>query len=183
MQLIQKQMDLFREARETDLVANATQLKQWAQDIKDIYYQLMCHQASMLTDDSLALAEKAEALQKQLDAYPHAWNEKIYSQISTLEKKLQQFATLHIDLKGWSVKCSNSGMLLRDIAYQQQQLKQDSQDVDIWETAIVTEDPKPKPVPAPTPTPGPTWTHPQRRQCPNQWSARCAVRCLKAPVR
>jgi gas vesicle protein len=156
MQLIQKQMDLFRKARETDLVANATQLKQWAQDIKDIYYQLMCHQASMLTDDSLALAEKAEALQKQLDAYPHAWNEKIYSQISTLEKKLQQFATLHIDLKGWSVKCSNSGMLLRDIAYQQQQLKQDSQDVDIWETAIVTEDPKPKPVPAPTPTPGPT---------------------------
>src|SRR5574344_785749 len=162
MQLIQKQMDLFREARETDLVANATQLKQWAQDIKDIYYQLMCHQASMLMDDSLALAEKAVALQKQLDAYPHAWNEKIYSKISTLEKKLQQFATLHIDLKGWSVKCSNSGMLLRDIAYQQQQLKQDSQDVDIWETAIVTEDPKPKPAPTPTsgPTPGPTPTPP-----------------------
>ena len=156
MQLIQEKMDLFREAREKDLVANASKLKQWAQDIKDIYYQLMCHQAGELTKDCLGLDKKAAALKKVLDAYPHAWNEKIYSQISTLEKKLQQFATLHIDLKGWSVKCSNSSMLLRDIAYQQQQLKQDSQDVDIWETAIVTEDPKPKPVPAPTPIPGPT---------------------------
>lgn len=44
----------------------------------------------------------------------------------------------------WSVKCSNTGMLLRDIEYKITNLNMVKQEVSLWDTEIVTQDPSPK---------------------------------------
>lgn len=144
---IQEKMDLFQEARNKDLVANAAQLKQWAQDIKDIYYGQMVTTAQRLTDACNILNAKIQGLKQQMDSYPEEWNTAVYDKIDKEEKKLMPFASLHIELKGWNVKCSKSGMLLRDMTYQLSQIGFDDQAVDIWETEIVTSAPQPQTVP------------------------------------
>ena len=175
--LIKAKVDLFREAREKDLVANAANLKQWTQNVKDIYYKLMKHAADVLIEDAISIAEKLNAIRKQADAYPKEWNITLYNKLDHEEQKLTLYSKLHIELKGWNVKCVNSNMLLRDLVYKHSALKQDEQEIDLWDTEIHTENSNPQPQSQPTlgPTPPPKPQPAERKMRAKMPSGTCSV--------
>lgn len=151
MNLIRAQKEQFEEAREKDLVANAPLIKKLTQDIKDIYYKVMKHKAELLSEEVLALFTKTDELKHQIDQYPKEWNDKLYRKIEDLEKSWRQYATIKINLDKWSVKCSNTGLLLRDLEYKITNLGIVSQEVSLWETEIITQKPTPRKPDSPTP--------------------------------
>lgn len=156
MNLIRGKKEQFEEAREKDLVANAPLMKKLTQDIKDIYYEVMKHKAELLSGEVIALFTKTEELKQQIAQYPKDWNVRLYRKIEDLEKSWKQYATVKISLDKWSVKCSNTGMLLRDIEYKITNLGIVSQKVSLWDTEIVTQDPTPKKPDIPKQPNGPT---------------------------
>lgn len=149
--LIRGKKEQFEEAREKDLVANASLMKKLTQDIKDIYYEVMKHKAELLSEDVIALFTKTDELKLQIDQYPKEWNDILYRKIEELEKSWKQYATIKINLDKWSVKCSNTGMLLRDLEYKITNLEIASQKVSLWETEIITQKPTPMKPDSPTP--------------------------------
>lgn len=157
MNLIRGKKEQFEEAREKDLVANAPLMKKLTQDIKDIYYEVMKHKAELLSEEVIALFTKTDELNQQIDQYPKDWNIRLYRKIEDLEKSWKRYATVKVNLDKWSVKCSNTGMLLRDIEYKITNLGIDKQEVSLWDTEIITQDPSPKKPDIPklpdTPTP------------------------------
>ena len=157
MNLIRGKKEQFEEAREKDLVANAPLMKKLTQDIKDIYYEVMKHKAELLSEEVIALFTKTDELKQQIDQYPKDWNIRLYRKIEDLEKSWKRYATVKVNLDKWSVKCSNTGMLLRDIEYKITNLGIDKQEVSLWDTEIITQDPSPRKPDIPklpnTPTP------------------------------
>ena len=157
MNLIRGKKEQFEEAREKDLVANAPLMKKLTQDIKDIYYEVMKHKAELLSEEVIALFTKTDELKQQIDQYPKDWNIRLYRKIEDLEKSWKRYATVKVNLDKWSVKCSNTGMLLRDIEYRITNLSMVKQEVSLWDTEIITQDPSPKKPDIPklpdTPTP------------------------------
>lgn len=104
----------------------------------------MKHKAELLSEDVLALFAKTDELKTQIDQYPKEWNTKLYRKIEELEKSWKRYATVKVNLDKWSVKCSNTGMLLRDIEYKITNLGIDKQEISLWDTEIITQDPTPK---------------------------------------
>ena len=148
--------DLWNQACESDLVHNAPMMCQTTQDIKDLYYLMMQHAAGQLSDTCLNLLEKAEMLGQKLEAYPKEWNVAIYNKIEGLQRSYKKFTAIHVDLGiGWNVCCRNTNMQLRDMEYQLQQVKNEMQNIDLWEMEINTTDPNPAPKPKPQPQPVP----------------------------
>lgn len=173
---IQDKVDLFREARSKDLVANAANLKQWAQDIKDVYFKQMQHEANKLNEACVAVAEKLQELKQKADAYPKEWNVSLYTDIAHEEKKLAPLSAIQVKLPTWGVQCLNSKMHLRDMVYQHEQLQKDLQAVDIWETEIITTNPKPQPKPQPTPgQPAPAPQPKEHKMRGKMPSGKCSV--------
>lgn len=111
----------------------------------------MKHKAELLSEDVIALFTKTDELKLQIDQYPKEWNDILYRKIEELEKSWKQYATIKINLDKWSVKCSNTGMLLRDLEYKITNLEIASQKVSLWETEIITQKPTPMKPDSPTP--------------------------------
>lgn len=141
---------------ETNIVANASQMAAITQQVKDHYYQLMKRQADEMSDGYAALDETLDTLVGQLAAYPKVWNQGLYNEINQLKSLCKQNVVSIITLNGYSTKCAKTGMQLRDMVYQTNQLSAHQIKVSVMETEIVTADPTPKPTPVPTPKPGPT---------------------------
>ena len=104
----------------------------------------MKHKAELLSEEVIALLTMTDELKSQIDQYPKEWNSRLYRKIEELEKSWKRYATIHVNLKEWSVKCSNTGMLLRDIEYKITNLSMVKQEVSLWDTEIITQDPAPK---------------------------------------
>lgn len=104
----------------------------------------MKHKAELLSEEVIALFAKTDELKQQIDQYPKEWNTKLYRKVEELEKSWKRYATVKVNLDKWSVKCSNTGMLLRDIEYKITNLGIDKQEVSLWDTEIVTQDSAPK---------------------------------------
>ena len=97
-----------------------------------------------MSEDVLALFAKTDELKTQIDQYPKEWNTKLYRKIEELEKSWKRYVTVKVNLDKWSVKCSNTGMFLRDIEYKITNLSMVKQEVSLWDTEIITQDPTPK---------------------------------------
>lgn len=157
MTTFNQKRELWQQARENDLVRNAAMMKQTTQDIKDLYYLLMQHNADQLAEACIELLDKADALRQKCDAYPKGWNVSIYNKVEELERKYQKLTAIKIDLgSGWNVCCRNTNMQLRDMEYKLQQVGNAAQNLTLWEMEINTTDPTPAPKPEPSPSPSPT---------------------------
>ena len=67
-----------------------------------------------------------------------------------IEQSYQKLTAIDARLgDGWSIRCRNINMQLRDMEYKLQQVKIDAQNLDIWEMEINTTDPNPAPKPQP----------------------------------
>ncbi len=142
MTLFSQKRDLWSQARESDLVRNAAMMRQTTQDIKDLYYSLMQHGADSLAEACVDLLNKADALRQKCDAYPKEWNTYIYNKVEGLERSYKKLTAIKVDLgTGWNVRCRNTNMQLRDMEYKLQQVRNDAQNLALWEMEIVKEDP------------------------------------------
>ncbi len=142
MTTFNQKRELWQQARDSDLVRNAAMMRQTTQDIKDLYYQLMQHDADQLAEACIDLLGKADALRQKCDAYPKEWNAPIYNKVEGLERNYQKFTTIKVDLgSGWNVRCRKSNMQLRDMEYKLQQVQNDAQNLTLWEMEIVKTDP------------------------------------------
>ncbi len=142
MTLFSQKRDLWSQARESDLVRNAAMMRQTTQDIKDLYYSLMQHGADCLAEACVDLLNKADALRQKCDAYPKEWNTYIYNKVEGLERSYKKLTSIKVDLgTGWNVRCRNTNMQLRDMEYKLQQVRNDAQNLALWEMEIVKEDP------------------------------------------
>ena len=156
MPAFNQKRDLWRQARESDLVRNAQMMRQTTQEIKDLYYHLMQHSAEQLSEACVELLNRADALRQKCSAYPEEWNVSIYNKVKGLEQSYQKLTAIDARLgDGWSIRCRNINMQLRDMEYKLQQVKNDAQNLDIWEMEINTTDPNPAPKPQPNPVPQP----------------------------
>ena len=161
MTAFNQKRDLWRQARESDLVRNAQMMRQTTQEIKDLYYHLMQHSAEQLSEACVELLNRADALRQKCSAYPEEWNVSIYNKVKGIEQSYQKLTAIDARLgDGWSIRCRNINMQLRDMEYKLQQVKIDAQNLDIWEMEINTTDPNPAPKPQqnpvlqPNPAPG-----------------------------
>lgn len=173
MTIFNQKRDLWQQARDNDLVRNAAIMRQTTQDIKDLYFLMMQHAAELLSDTSLELLNRAEALTQKLAAYPKEWNVTLYNKVEALQRSYKKLTAIHVDLgSGWNVCCRNTNMHLRDMEYQLQQAKAESQNIDLWEMEINTTDPNPAPEPNPQPDPVPGIPQPQPAPQPKVYKMR-----------
>ena len=86
MTAFNQKRDLWRQARESDLVRNAQMMRQTTQEIKDLYYHLMQHSAEQLSEACVELLNRADVLRKKCSAYPEEWNVSIYNKVKGLEQ-------------------------------------------------------------------------------------------------
>ena len=129
----------FELMRTSDMVANFTKMKTTVQDVKDLYFQLMKHQAELMTDLYIELSSKAEQLQSELDQYPKEWNQALYDQISNLQDMCKKHCgyTVKLDIN-YSIKCKMSNLSLRDMLYICDQADKHRQQLQLWGTEVVT---------------------------------------------
>ena len=148
--------EAFEKMYETNIVANASQMTATTQQVKDHYYQLMKRQSEEMTTGYINLDEELSALSEELSAYPKEWNKKLYDKIAEMESLCKRNVVPVVVLNGYSTKCAKSGMQLRDMVYQTNQLQTHQTKVAVMETEIVKMDPTPKPQPVDKPVIGPT---------------------------
>lgn len=152
MTAFNQKRDLWRQARESDLVRNAQMMRQTTQEIKDLYYHLMQHSAERLAEACVDLLNEADVLRQKCDAYPKEWNTAIYNKVAGLERNYKRLTAIKVDLgRGWKVRCCNTNMQLRDMEYKLQQVQNDTQNLALWEMEINAADPTPTPKPKPAP--------------------------------
>lgn len=146
----------FNQMYAINIVANANQMAQITQQVKDHYFSLMKHYAEEMSTSYADLSGKLEELQARINYYPAAWNKPLLNQIDGLLKVCQKNQVPQVVLNGFSTKCAKSGLMLRDMVYAINQVSVYETQLTVMETEIVTTDPTPQPVPQPTPQPGPT---------------------------
>lgn len=152
MTAFNQKRDLWRQARESDLVRNTQMMRQTTQEIKDLYYHLMQHSAERLAEACVDLLNEADVLRQKCDAYPKEWNTAIYNKVAGLERNYKRLTAIKVDLdRGWKVRCCNTNMQLRDMEYKLQQVQNDTQNLALWEMEINAADPTPTPKPKPAP--------------------------------
>lgn len=139
----------FIQMYEINIVANATNMVQITQQVKDLYYQLMKHYAEEMTTGYIDLQVELDHLKGKLEVYPKAWNVRLYNQIADMVTVCEKNRVHQIELKGFSTQCAKSGFMLRDMVYAINQLEGLKNKLVIMETEIVTSDPTPAPQPAP----------------------------------
>lgn len=149
----------FEKMYETNIVANATQMASITQQVKDHYYQLMKQKAEEMTYGYSDLHDNLTALETQLETYPKEWNSRLYNEIANMKKLCKRNIISNIVLNGYSTQCSKTGMQLRDIVYQINQLQTNTVRLSVMQTEIVTVAPKenkPQPQPGATKSTQPT---------------------------
>lgn len=132
----------FAQMYSTNIVANAAQMEQTAQKVKDLYFSLTNHQAQLSNEGYQEQYAHAERIVKTIEQYPKEWNAKLRSRLEAMmdDCSRRQIAT-PVTLNGFTVKCAKSGLQLRDITYAQSQIAQMANQLTAMETEIVTSDP------------------------------------------
>lgn len=146
----------FNQMYAINIVANANQMAQITQQVKDHYFSLMKHYAEEMSTSYADLSEKVEGLQGRINHYPTAWNRALLRQTDSMMEVCQKNQVPQVVLNGFSTKCAKSGLMLRDMIYAIGQVATYETQLAVMETEIVTSEPTPQPAPRPTPQPGPT---------------------------
>lgn len=149
MQSFDQIHEAYLQMLDSDPVHNYQQMKKEYQNVKDLYYQNMDHQAEQMINGYGDLLTRIEAIKKNADQYPAEWNTRLYSKIKDKEDVCKKYIISKIQLKDYEIRCSNCHLQLRDIVSAINMLPQLNVDVDVMETEICTSDPKPKPQPQP----------------------------------
>ena len=166
MQSFDQIHEAYLQMLDGDPVHNYQQMKKEYQNVKDLYYQNMDHQAEQMINGYGDLLTRIEAIKKNADQYPAEWNTRLYSKMKEKEDVCKKYIISKIQLKDYEIRCSNCHLQLRDIVSAINMLPQLNVDVDVMETEICTSDPKPAPQPQPQPQPGPGDPNPQPQPKP-----------------
>lgn len=151
MQSFDQIHEAYLQMLDSDPVHNYQQMKKEYQNVKDLYYQNMDHQAEQMINGYGDLLTRIEAIKKNADQYPAEWNTRLYSKMKEKEDVCKKYIISKIQLKDYEIRCSNCHLQLRDIVSAINMLPQLNVDVDVMETEICTSDPKPAPQPQPQP--------------------------------
>ena len=143
----------FNQMYAINIVANANKMSQITQQVKDQYFSLMKHYAEEMTEGYDDLSGRLDDFQEKLDGYPREWNQRLYNEIADVQTLCKRNQVNTIVLNGYNTRCAKSGMQLRDMVYQTSQLASQLTQLSIWETEIVTSNPKPNPQPDPKTNP------------------------------
>lgn len=159
--------DNFIQMYETNLVANATQMRDTTQKIKDFYFKLMKGYAERMADAYEQILISAKELISKLGAYPKAWNLRLYNEVDGIIGDARKYQKRDISLRGYTTRCGNTGFELRDIIYATDKVDTIKTRLAVLETEIVTIEPAFKPVPQPKPDGNPE-PAPQPKPQPKQ---------------
>lgn len=151
MQLINSIVEQFQHCYETDVVSNFQTIQQLEQKARDMYYALFNGKKDIVRDLYTELRVKAETVKQQLDAYPREWNERLYGAIAQFDSNCRRYQVTAIDIPQYEIRCRRCGLQLRDLVYAENMASQREQETILWQTEIVTKDPKPAPQPKPKP--------------------------------
>lgn len=157
MQLIIPLVEQFDQCYANNMVANYQNILTIEQKVRDLYYKLFNGKADQVSDAYTALREKAAELRKKLDTYPREWNLALYNKLDSFDNQCEKYQISAIDIPQYEVKCRICNLRLRDLFYAQNMVSQKEQELELWQTDIVTENPNPDPQPNPSGgTPPPT---------------------------
>ena len=149
MQTFDQIHETYLQLLDSDPVHNFQQMKKEYQNVKDLYFQNMEHQAEQMSRGYSELLSRVETLKAEADKYPKEWNSRLYTKIEEKEAACKKYIISKIQLKDYEIRCSSCHLQLRDIVSAIGMLPQLLVDVDVMETEICTTDPTPKPQPKP----------------------------------
>lgn len=142
----------FDQCYKTNVVGNYQMIQTLAQKARDGYYALFKAKAEETTAAYNALLAKADELEAELDQYPKAWNESLYSRLNALRDlfKRNVIDDTRISIGQYSLQCRNCNKSLRDLVHAHSIAPQKENQLAVFRTEIVTVEPQPKPKPDPT---------------------------------
>ena len=169
-----KLRDEFQDLRDKDLVKNFAALKEKKQQIKDLYFKLMSEKAKLLNTEFSALEARAVALRDKIDTFPAEWNTALRLKVSSAISGFKKYKITEISLADYSVRCSLTGLMLRDLESAIKSIPSEKAQLQILESELRTiapqpkpEDTKPKPKPGEDTPPTPP-AQPKERKVKNQ---------------
>lgn len=85
MQSFDQIHEAYLQMLDSDPVHNYQQMKKEYQNVKDLYYQNMDHQAEQMINGYGDLLTRIEAIKKNAERYPAEWNTRLYSKMKEKE--------------------------------------------------------------------------------------------------
>lgn len=146
-----KLRDEFNDLRDQDLVKHYSKLIELTQKIKDLYFKLMSDTASCLNEEYGKVLNDANELNEKINTYPAEWNSDIKAQLQQFIKECKKYLIAEIKLGEHSVKCSLTGLMLRDLAAAKNNLPTAKAQLQILSASVVTTPPKKDDEPKPEP--------------------------------
>lgn len=147
--------DDFIKLRDQDLVKNYAQLVEITQKVKDLYFKLMSNTAASLNKEYSAILADAEEVNETINTYPAEWNADVKAKLQQLIRECKKFQIEKIKLDEHSVKCSLTGLMLRDMASAMKNIPTAKANLQILSATIVTTPPQKPELPKPEPPKGP----------------------------